>query len=132
MSLWEKSDRFCEISRNKWKFWQIEKVCFNLNSHYQVAYEEIEKETWDGRELYYQLKDWVVEDIRHQLKWLVTTHYPKVCKKAKSFLVRFQTELDTHNTTTKLHFTVINGEVFFEFDEVIKREKLLNKLLNER
>ena len=131
MSLWVKRDGVCHTYRG-WKFWQIEKIEFNLWSQYSDAFIEVEKVTSTGKEWSYQLKEWVVEDLRDQLKKLVTIHYPKVCKKAKSFLVRFQTELDTYNTTTKLHFTVINGEVFFEFDEVIKREKLLNKLLNER
>jgi hypothetical protein len=130
MSLWVKSDRLCEISRNKWKFWQIEKVCFNLSSQFQNAYKEVEKKTWSGRELYYQLKDWVVEDIRHQLKWLVTTHYPEVCKVSKTFEVRFKTELDTLDTTTKIPFYYIDGEILFDFDYLVKRSKILDKILD--
>ena len=106
------------------KFWKINKLEFNLPSSYQDAYEEVERKTISGHIYSIDLKDWVKEYIRNQLSCMIII-YPNLVRKAKNLSVRFYTDNDCVNT---MNFYIYNDNIYFESDEMIKREKLLNKL----
>jgi len=114
-----------------WNFWKIDRLEFNLPTRYEDAYEEVEKKLVDGGRSYsMELKKYVIEDVREQLAIKIVT-YGKLTKKAKKLSVNFQTR-EHHQYYFKLRnsldFYIINGDIYFECDESIKREKLLSKL----
>lgn len=116
-----------KIIRNSfWKFWEIDQLEFNLPTMYSDAYEEIEKKLINGTSYSMELKRWVIKDIREQLSTLVFT-YSKLVSKSKILRVNYETCYDTIMVNS-MNFYFRDGEIYFDFDDAIKREKLLNKL----
>jgi hypothetical protein len=74
-----------------------------------------------------ELRKSVIEDVRDQLSMLVEIYQKKVSK-AKKLSVNFQTRENHQYYIDGLDFYIIDGEIYFECDESIKREKLLSKL----
>lgn len=110
-----------------WKFWQVDKLEFNLPTRYEDAYEEVEKKLINGCEWSMRLSSWVVEDIREQLASRVFT-YVNLTKKAKRLSVGFNTRESGQYYTDSIDFYIIDDSIYFDSDEAIKREKLLSKL----
>ena len=115
------------VRHSWWKFWQIDELEFTLSTRYQDAYEEVEKKLLNGTEWSMVLSSWVIEDIREQLAISVST-YSKLVKKTKNLSVRFHTSESGQRFIDCMNFYVIDGGVYFDSDDAIKREKLLNKL----
>jgi len=109
-----------------WKFWQIDSLLFILPTNYNDAYEEVDRKTMNGHSWSMELMDWVKDDIREQLKSRIIT-YPDLVTKAKKLSVQFRTSYEGQNYTDKMDFYA-RGDIYFDSDEAIKREKLLNKL----
>lgn len=118
-----------KIIRNSfWKFWEIDELEFNLPTMYSDAYKEIEKKLINGTSYSMELKRWVIKDIREQLSTLVFT-YSKLVSKSKILRVNYETCYDTiMESRNSMNFYFRDGEIYFDFDDAIKREKLLNKL----
>ena len=122
-----KESKDCKIYRKTWwKFWLIDELEFKLPTRYEDAYQEVERKTMNGWSLSYELMDWVKNDIREQLKSRVIT-YPDLVTKSKKLVVRFGTRQDGQHYTDRMQF-YLRGDIYFDSDEAIKREKLLNKL----
>ena len=75
----------------------------------------------------FSYKKYVIKDVREQLAIKIVT-YGKLTKKAKKLSVNFQTREHHQYYIDGLDFYIINGDIYFECDESIKREKLLSKL----
>ena len=73
-----------------------------------------------------ELSDWVKDDIRKQLKELIL-ECPELLSKAKKLNVRFNTTGHGQRYIDDMDF-YLRGNIYFDSDEAIKREKLLNKL----
>jgi len=122
-----KESKDCKIYRKTWwKFWLIDELEFKLPTRYEDAYQEVERKTMNGWSLSYELMDWVKNDIREQLKSRVIT-YPDLVTKSKKLSVRFRTSQDSQHYVDIMDFYDC-GDIYFDSDEAIKREKLLNKL----
>ena len=115
------------VRHSWWKFWQVDELEFTLSTRYQDAYEEVEKKLLNGTEWSMVLSSWVIEDIREQLAISVST-YSKLVKKTKNLSVRFHTSESGQRFIDCMNFYVIDGGVYFDSDDAIKRERLLNKL----
>ena len=115
------------VRHSWWKFWQVDELEFTLSTRYQDAYEEVEKKLLNGTEWSMVLSSWVIEDIREQLDISIST-YSKLVKKAKKLSVRFHTSESGQRFIDCMNFYVIDGGVYFDSDDAIKRERLLNKL----
>jgi hypothetical protein len=116
-----------KILRNSWwRFWEVDELEFNLPSRYEEAYEEVEKKLIDGSQISMELADWVKDDIREQLKSRIIT-YPHLVTKAKKLSVRFHTREYGQYYTESMPF-YMKGDIYFDSDEVIRRDKLLSKL----
>lgn len=111
---------------NWWKFWQIDTLEFTLSTCYQEAYEEVERKTLTGTEYSMELSNWVKDDIRKLLKDLVLD-FPKLVSKAKKLHVRFRTTEHGQQYIDGMDF-YLRDDIYFDSDEAIKREKILNKL----
>lgn len=109
-----------------WKFWRVDELEFNLPKSYTDAYEEVERKTMNGRTWSMELMDWVKDDIRNQLSCMIII-YPDLVTKAKKLKVRFRSWYG-NSTITSMNFYIISGDIYFDSDEMVKREKLLNKL----
>jgi hypothetical protein len=109
-----------------WKFWQVDELEFNLPTRYEEAYEEVEKKLIDGSQISMELADWVKDDIREQLKSRIIT-YPDLVTKAKKLSVRFHTKEYHQYYVTSMPF-YMKGDIYFDCDEAIRRDKLLSKL----
>ena len=109
-----------------WKFWQVDELEFNLPTIYEDAYVEVEKKFTNGSEISMELADWVKDDIREQLKSRIIT-YPHLVQKAKKLVVKFHTNESGQNYTERMPF-YIGGDIYFDCDESIKRDKILSKL----
>lgn len=105
-----------------WKFWTIDRLDFSLPSRYLNAYELGVYPDWSTN-----LKSCVIEDIREQLSSRVLNH-EKLVKKAKKLSVSFVTKENNNYYIDDLNFYIIDGGIYFDSDEAIKREKILNKL----
>lgn len=117
-----------KIHRNKWwRFWQIDRLEFTLYTRYQDAYQEVETKTLKETTYSWELMDWVIKDVREQLEPKVKKSL-KLVKKAKSLKVKFRSSELTHHSITTLDFYYIDGYIYFDSDESIKRERILNKL----
>lgn len=116
------------IARSSWwKFWQVDALEFNLPTRYEDAYEEVEKKTMNGWSCSMVLSSWVIEDVREQLSIMIVT-YGKLAKKTNKLTVKFGTRESGQYYTDIMDFYIIDGGIYFDCDNVIKREKLLNKL----
>ena len=116
------------ITRNSfWKFWEIDSLEFQLLTRYTDAYEEVQKKMINGSQISMELKSWVIEDVREQLVTRIIT-YEKLVKKAKKLSVSFGTRESSQFYTDGMDFYLRGEEIYFDSDDVIKREKLLNKL----
>lgn len=118
------------IHRNHWwKFWAIDELEFILHTRYQDAYKEVEKKTKNGYQYSMELESWVIEDIREQLLEKVVK-CPGLVRKAKSLRVQFSSTMNNpfNRYLTTIPFYCIDRSIYFDSDESIKREKLLNKL----
>ena len=109
-----------------WKFWEIDELEFNLPTRYEEAYEEVEKKLIDGSQISMELVDWVKDDIREQLNSRIIT-YPHLVSKAKKLSVRFHTRVYNQYYVDRMPF-YMKGDIYFDCDEAIKRDKLLSKL----
>jgi len=109
-----------------WKFWDIDELEFNLPTRYEDAYEEIEKKLINGSQISMELADWVKDDLREQLKSRIIT-YPHLVTKAKKLSVRFHTRVYNQYYVDRMPF-YMKGDIYFDCDEAIKRDKLLSKL----
>lgn len=109
-----------------WKFWQVDELEFNLPTRYEGAYVEVEKKLIDGSQISMELADWVKDDIREQLKSRIIT-YPHLVTKAKKLSVRFHTKEYHQYYVTSMPF-YMKGDIYFDCDEAIKRDRLLSKL----
>ena len=109
-----------------WKFWQVDSLTFILPTNYNDAYEEVERKTMNGHTWSMELMDWVKDDVREQLKSRIIT-YPDLVTKAKNHSVQFGTGYNGQRFTETMKF-YLRGDIYFDSDEAIKREKLLNKL----
>lgn len=110
-----------------WKFWRIDVLEFTLPTAYQEAYEEVERKTLTGSEYSMELSNWVKDDIREQLIDLVLEHQ-EVTINARKLHVRFRTTEHGQQYIDGMDFYLRDGGIYFDSDEAIKREKLLNKL----
>ena len=110
-----------------WKFWQIDQLEFTLSSRYEDAYEEVEKKLINGTQWSMELKSWVIDDLREQLSSRILT-YNKLVKKSKKLSVRFGTSGSGQRFSDRMDFYVWGEDIYFDSDESIKRERLLNKL----
>ena len=119
-----------KILRNsRWKFWEIDSLEFQLPTRYEDAYEEVEKKLINGSEWSMELRTWVIEDVREQLVTRIVT-YGKLAKKAKKLSVKFHTRDSGQYYTDGMNFYLIGDEIYFDSDDAIKREKLLNQILS--
>jgi hypothetical protein len=109
-----------------WKFWQVDTLEFRLPTRYQDAYEEVERNTINGWSLTYELMNWVKKDIREQLKSKILD-CPDLVAKAKRLTVQFRSSQHGQNYTETMEF-YLRGDIYFDCDEAIKRDKLLSKL----
>ena len=117
-----------KILRNSWwRFWEVDELEFNLPSRYEEAYEEVEKKLINGTSYSIELMSWVIEDVREQLVTRIVT-YGKLAKKAKKLSVKFHTRDSGQFYTDGMDFYLRGEEIYFDFDNAIKREKLLSKL----
>ncbi len=124
----KKEYRDYKIVRNSWwKFWQIDQLEFVLPTQYQDAYEEVQKELINGTQWSMELKSWVLDDLREQLTSRVLT-WNKLVKKSKKLSVRFLTSGSGQRFSDTIDFYVWGSDIYFDSDESIKRERLLNKL----
>lgn len=73
-----------------------------------------------------ELSNWVKDDIRKLLKDLVLD-CPKLVSKAKKLHVRFRTTEHGQQYIDGMDF-YLRDDIYFDSDEAIKREKILNKL----
>ena len=112
-----------------WRFWEIDSLEFQLPTRYEDAYEEVEKKLINGSEWSMQLRTWVIEDVREQLVTRIVT-YGKLTKKAKKLSVKFHTRDSGQYYTDGMDFYLIGEEIYFDSDNAIKREKLLNQILS--
>ena len=119
-----------KILRNSWwKFWEVDSLEFQLPTRYEDAYEEIEKKLINGWECSMELRSWVIEDVREQLSIRIVT-YEKLAKKAKKLSVKFHTRESGQYYTDGMDFYLRGEEIYFDSDNAIKREKLLNQILS--
>ena len=109
-----------------WKFWEVDELEFNLPTRYEGAYEEVEKKLINGSQISMELTNWVKDDIREQLKSRIIT-YPDLVTKAKKLSVRFHTREYGQYYTASMPF-YMKGDIYFDCDESIKRDRLLSKL----
>jgi len=110
-----------------WKFWEIDELEFNLPTRYEDAYQEVEKKMINGSQISMELRSWVIEDVRDQLVNRIVT-YGKLAKKAKKLSVKFSTSEHHQFYKDGMDFYVRDGGIYFDSDDAIKRERLLNKL----
>ena len=116
------------ISRSSWwKFWEVDGLEFTLPTRYEDAYQEVEKKLINGSSYSMELRSWVIEDVREQLSMRIVT-YGKLAKKAKKLSVKFHTRESSQFYTDGMDFYLRGEGIYFDCDNVIKREKLLNKL----
>lgn len=115
------------VRHSWWKFWEIDRLEFSLPSVYQDAYEEVEVKTFNGTQLSMELRPWVIEDVRQQLGLRIKT-YEALTLKAKKLSVKIHTDESGQRYYDGLQFYIRAGQVYFDSDNAIKREKLLNKL----
>jgi hypothetical protein len=117
-----------KIYRNSWwKFWEIDSLEFNLPTRYEDAYQEVEKKLINGTSYSMELMSWVIEDVREQLVTRIVT-YGKLANKAKKLSVKFHTRDSGQYYTDGMDFYLRGDEIYFDSDDAIKRERLLNKL----
>jgi hypothetical protein len=117
-----------KILRNSWwKFWKIDSLEFQLPTRYEDAYQEVEKKLINGTSYSIELMSWVIEDVREQLVTRIVT-YGKLANKAKKLSVKFHTRDSGQFYTDGMDFYLRGEEIYFDFDNAIKREKLLSKL----
>jgi hypothetical protein len=127
MGVTKKEVKDYTITRNSfWKFWEVDELEFNLPSRYEDAYVEVEKKMIDGSQISMELADWVKDDIREQLKSRIIT-YPHLVTKAKKLSVRFHTRVYNQYYVDRMPF-YMKGDIYFDCDEAIRRDKLLSKL----
>lgn len=110
-----------------WRFWEVDSLEFSLPTRYEDAYEEVEKKLINGKSYSMELRQWVIDDVREQLATRVFT-YGKLVKKAKKLSVNFNTRDSGQFFIDGMDFYLRGEEIYFDCDDVIKREKLLNKL----
>jgi hypothetical protein len=110
-----------------WRFWEIDHLEFQLPTRYEDAYEEVEKKLINGTSYSIELMSWVIEDVREQLVTRIVT-YGKLANKAKKLSVKFHTRDSGQFYTDGMDFYLRGEEIYFDFDNAIKREKLLSKL----
>ena len=110
-----------------WKFWEIDELEFNLPTRYEDAYEEVEKKLINGSQISMELKSWVIEDVRNQLFTRIVT-YGKLAMRAKRLSVKFSTREHHQFYKDGMNFYLRGDEIYFDSDDAIKRERLLNKL----
>lgn len=110
-----------------WRFWEIDVLEFQLPTRYEDAYEEVEKKLINGTSYSIELMSWVIEDVREQLVTRIVT-YGKLANKAKKLSVKFHTRDSGQYYTDGMDFYLRGEEIYFDFDNAIKREKLLSKL----
>ena len=110
-----------------WRFWEIDSLEFQLPTRYEDAYQEVEKKLINGTSYSIELMSWVIEDVREQLATRIVT-YGKLAKKAKKLSVKFHTRDSGQFYTDGMDFYLRGEEIYFDFDNAIKREKLLSKL----
>ncbi len=109
-----------------WRFWQIDVLEFSLPTRYCDAYKEVERKTINGHSYTMELCDWVKDDIREQLSTMIVNHN-KLVKKSKKLKVSFYTDMGYASLDT-MCFYIIDKGIYFDSDDAIKRERLLNKL----
>lgn len=127
MGVTKKEVKDYTITRNSfWRFWEIDELEFDLPTRYEDAYEEIEKKLINGSEISMELKSWVIEDVREQLAIRVQTYHKEVMK-AKKLSVKFRTREYHQYYVERMPF-YMKGDIYFDCDEAIKRDKLLSKL----
>jgi len=110
-----------------WKFWEIDELEFNLPTRYEDAYQEVEKKLINGTSYSMELKSWVIEDVREQLSIRIVT-YGKLAMRAKRLSVKFSTREHHQFYKDGMNFYLRGDEIYFDSDDAIKRERLLNKL----
>jgi hypothetical protein len=110
-----------------WRFWEVDRLEFSLPTRYEDAYEEVEKKLINGTSYSMELRQWVIEDVREQLATRVFT-YDKLVKKAKKLSVNFNTRDSGQFYIDGMDFYLRGEEIYFDVDDAIKREKLLDKL----
>ncbi len=120
----ERSDY--KITRKWWKFWKIDTLEFNIHTRYEDAYEEVEKKLFNGSQFSMELSNWVKDDIREQLKSRIIT-YPNLVRKAKTLKVNFRTSYMGLPSSDSMNF-YMHGDIYFDSDDAIKRQRLLDKL----
>ena len=110
-----------------WRFWEVDRLDFSLPTRYEDAYQEVEKKLINGTSYSIELMSWVIEDVREQLVTRIVT-YGKLTKKAKKLSVKFHTRDSGQFYIYISNFYLRGEEIYFDFDNAIKREKLLSKL----
>jgi hypothetical protein len=123
----QNSDDYIITRYSFWKFWKIDELEINLPTRYSDAYHEVEKKSPNGTSYSIELKSWVIDDVREQL-YNKVHKYQKLVNRSKKLRVNFRTSLDFQFYSNIIDFYFIDGGIYFDSDESIKREKLLNKL----
>jgi hypothetical protein len=128
MGVTKKEVKDYTITRSSWwRFWEVDCLEFQLPTRYEDAYEEVEKKMINGSQISMELRSWVIEDVRDQLVNRIVT-YGKLAKKSKKLSVKFHTRDSGQFYTDGMDFYLRGEEIYFDFDNAIKREKLLSKL----
>jgi hypothetical protein len=128
MGVTKKEVKDYTITRSSWwRFWEVDCLEFQLPTRYEDAYEEVEKKMINGSQISMELRSWVIEDVRDQLVNRIVT-YGKLAKKSKKLSVKFHTRDSGQYYTDGMDFYLRGEEIYFDFDNAIKREKLLSKL----
>ncbi len=115
-----------KITRKWWKFWEIQELNVYIPSRYDDAWEDIEKRNGNTTTCTIELKDWVKEDVRDQLKIKCQENLSKI-KRSKKLTVNFYTWRNISSNVV-MGFYYIDGEVYFDSDKSLKRHKILNKI----
>ena len=118
----------CKTYRNSWwKFWKIDHLEFELLTRYDNAYKEVIRKTINGKTYSMELNSWVVEDVREKLLVRIKT-YSKLVKKAKKLSVKFSTRESGQYYTDSMDFYIRGEGIYFDSDNAIKRDNILNQL----
>lgn len=114
-----------KITRNKFFFCIIDEIVFSIPTVYSDPYDEILEKTINGERWMLKVSNWVIEDLRQQLKDGILINNEII--KSKKLSVRFL--INQHGVESeKIQFYIINGDIYFESDSIIRRNNILEYL----
>jgi predicted metal-dependent hydrolase len=112
--------------RKWWKFWENEEVTIFIPTRYDDAWKEVEIKKGNQTTWSLELEDWVKEDIRGQLEIKCQNYLNKI-KRSKKLKVNFYTWRSI-SAVISMDFYYIDGEIYFDSDKSLKRQKILDKI----